>query len=269
MISLLARFCSICENKLSFFHRAKICQHCQVTKFDAYFNKEKILKLPHLSDDELDKLKNFGILKTLKLYNRLLEAYLEDQIMTEEEIANLKKISSAFSLSTTQSQEGTVIRPHKIQNFITKYQKLPELGVEYFEDLNINLKENEKLFDSGSANLYERRAVSQYIRGSRGVTVFGIRGIGRVQGQRVSHKEARIKSEGSYVITDKAFYYIPNMYGSMIKLKIDKILKYDYNDEFLYIFKHGRQNPYLFHMNFGDIKICVIGLNFIFGKSSI
>ena len=65
-------------------------------------------------------------------------------------------------------------------------------------------------------------------------------------------------------MTDKRFYYIPNTYGSVIKLDILKIIKYDYDDEFLVIYKPGRQKPYLLAMSIGNIKICKIGMDFIF-----
>lgn len=259
----MARFCKICEQKLGFFYRHPICKHCISTKYDIWLIGKKILELPNKSDDEIKQIKLFGTEKFTPLYHNLLEEYTSDGIMTEDEIFALERVSRLFNLSSNQSKEYSIILPHKVKNHIEDADELPIVDADYFKQMNMQLSADEKYFCSGICNLYELGRQSTYVRGSRGVTVFGFRGIGRVEGQRVSSTVKRQKSEGKFVMTDKRFYYMPNTYDSVIKLDILKIIKYDYDDEFLVIYKPNRQKPHLFHMSEGNIKICKIGMDFI------
>lgn len=259
----MARFCKLCNQKLSFFYRKPICKHCVSTKYDVWFTKKKILELPNSSDEEITQLTTFGIEKILPLYYKLLEEYISDNLMTEDEIIALDRVSRLLKLTPLQSKHDEIILPHKIQNYINENDTLPVVSADHFKQMNMRISDDEKYFCCGFCHLYELGKQSEYIRGSRGVSVFGVRGIGRVEGQRVSHTVQRLKSKGDFVMTDKRFYYMPNTYGSVIKLDVLKIIKYDYDDEFLIIYKSGRQKPYLFFMNIGDIKICKIGMDFI------
>lgn len=258
----MARFCNICKTKLGFFYRKPICKHCTITKYDVWYVGKKILELPNLSDDEIIQLKKFGIEKFIPLYDKLLEEYTSDNIMTEDEIIALERVSRLFNLSPKQNKHDEVILPHKVKNFIDDHNELPTVNKDHFKQMNMKLSDDENYFCSGLCNLYELRKESSYIAGSRGMSLYGFK-VGRVQGQRVSHTVQRQKSIGNFVMTNKRLYYMPNTYDSVIKLDISKIIKYDYDDEFLIIYKHGRQKPHLFFMNEGDIKICKIGMDFI------
>ena len=259
----MAKFCKICEQKLGFLYRKSICKHCISTKYDVWLIGNKILELPNRSDDEIIQLTAFGVEKILPLYYKLLEEYISDNLMTEDEIIALERVSRLLELSPQQNKHDEIILPHKVKNYIDKNNELPTVNQDNFEKMNMRLIDDEKYFCSGTCHLYELGKQSEYVAGSRGVSIFGVRGIGRVQGQRVSHTVQRLKSEGDFVMTDKRFYYMPNAYGSVIKLDILKIIKYDYDDEFLIIYKSGRQKPHLFFMSIGDIKICKIGMDFI------
>jgi len=260
----MTRFCIICNKKHSFFYRKSICKHCISTKYDVWFVSQKILQLPNCSDDIIKELILFGNENVLVLYNKLLKEYISDNLMTENEILALERVSRLLVLSPQQTQHDNVILPHKVKNFIDKNNVLPSVNKDYFEQIDMKLRDNENYFCSGSCTLYELGRQSQYVRGSRGVSIFGVSGIGRVQGQRVSHTVQRLKSNGRFIMTDKRFYYMPNNYGSVIKLDILKIVKYDYDNKFLIIYKPGRQKPYLLSMSIGNIKICKIGIDFIF-----
>ncbi len=260
----MTRFCIICNKKHGFFYRNPICKHCISTKYEVWFVSQKILQLPNCSDDEIRELVLFGSEKVVVLYNKLLEEYISDNLMTKEEILALERVSRLLTLSPRQTQHDKVILPHKVKNHINENNYLPSVNKDYFEQVDMKLRDDENYFCSGPCNLYELGRQSEYIRGSRGVSVFGVRGIGRVQGQRVSHTVQRFKSKGDFVMTDKRFYYMPNTYGMTIKLDILKIVKYDYDDDFLIIYKPRRQKPYLLSMGIGNIKICKIGMDFIF-----
>ena len=258
----MAKFCSICETKLGFFYRKPICKHCISTKYDVWYVGGKILELPNLSDDKIIQLKKFGIEKFIPLYEKLLEEYTSDNIMTEDEIIALDRVSRLFNLSPKQTKHDEVILPHKVKNYIDNNHEFPTVNEDHFKQMNMKLSDDEKYFCSGYCHLYELGKESKYIAGSRGVSLYGFK-VGRVAGQRVSHTVQRLKTKGDFVMTDKRFYYMPNTYGSVIKLDILKIIKYDYNDEFLIIYKHGRQKPHLFLMGEGDMKICKIGMDYI------
>lgn len=260
----MARFCILCKQKLGFFYRKPICKHCISTKYDVWFNYPKILQLPNCTDNEIKELVLFGNEKMVVLYNKLLVEYTSDDLMTGGEIIALERVSKLMRLTPSQTQHDNVILPHKVKNHINENNKLPIVNEDDFKKINMNLQNDEEYFCSGLCDLYELGKQSEYIRGSRGVSIFGVSGIGRVQGQRVSHTVQRLKSKGNFVMTNKRFYYVPNTYGSVIKLDILKIVKYDYDDEFLIIYKPGRQKPYLIFMDIGNIKICKIAMDFIF-----
>ncbi len=259
----MARFCKICNKKLSFFYRKPICKHCISTKYDMWLVDQKILELPNRSDDDITQLTTFGVEKILPLYYKLLEEYISDNLMTEDEIIALERVSRLLKLTPQQSKHDEIILPHKVKNYINENNELPTVNEDSFKQMNMRLSDDEEYFCSGSCDLYELGKQSEYVRGSRGVSIFGVSGIGRVQGQRVSHTVQRLKSKGDFVMTNKRFYYMPNAYGSVIKLDILKIVKYDYDDEFLIIYKSGRQKPHLFFMSIGMIKVCKIGIDFI------
>lgn len=258
----MGRFCIICESKLGFLYRKPICKDCISTKYDIWFIGKKILELPNLSDDKIIELKKFDMEKFLPLYYKLLEEYTSDNIMTEDEINALDRVSKLFNLSPEQNKHDEIILPHKVKNYIDNNGGLPTVNQDHFNQMNMKLSDNEEYFCSGYCHLYELGKESGYIAGSRGVSVYGFK-VGRVQGQRVSHTVQRLKSKGDFVMTNKRFYYMPNTYGSVIKLDILKIIKYDYHDEFLIIYKHGRQKPHLFLMSEGDMKICKIGMDYV------
>lgn len=259
----MARFCRMCGQKLGFFYRKTICKHCVITKYDSWLIGKKILELPNKSDNEIIELILFGYEKYIPLYHKLLEECTSDGIMTEDEIIALERVYRLFKLPPNQSKQYSVILPHKVKNYIEDNDEFPTVNDDHFKQMNMQLNNDEKYFCSGPCNLYELGKQSHYERGSRGVTVFGFRGVGRVEGQRVSRTIKRLKTQGDFVMTDKRFYYMPNTYGSVIKLDILKIIKYDYDDEFLVIYKPNRQKPHLFFMSEGNIKICKIGIDFI------
>jgi len=259
----MARYCKVCKQKLSFFYRKPICKHCITTKYDIWFLNKKILELPKRTDQEILQLTLFGYEKYIPIYHKLLKEYTSDGVMPEYQINDVERIYKLFKLPPNQSQEFSVILPHKVRNSIVKNGILPIVDKEYFDNMDIQLGSDEKFFCAGFCNLYELGRQSTYVRGSRGVTVFGFRGVGRVEGQRVSHTVQRLKTQGDFVMTDKRFYYIPNTHGSIIKLDISKIIKFDYDDEFLVVYKPNRQKPHLFKMSEGNIKICKLGLDFI------
>lgn len=90
---------------------------------------------PKLDEKELSELKKFGKERTVSLYDKLLEEYTADNIMTEEEIANLEKISNSFELTPEETKHDIIIYPHKIKNYINENNKLPTL--DYVDSKNL------------------------------------------------------------------------------------------------------------------------------------
>ena len=261
----MARYCLLCDKKLSFFYRKPICKDCVETKYNHFFIRENILTLPDLPTPQLEELKKFGSDKILTLYETLLEKYTSDNIMTETEIANLEKVSNFFGITAEENKHDDVILPHKVKNYLDKHGHLPSVNSDMFESFNLHFN-GEELYNCGYCSLYALKSYSRYIPGSRGVSVYGFK-VGRVQGQRVSETLPAPKSEGKFVMTDKGFYYIPNTYGNMVKLPYNKIINYGGDDEFLHIYKNGRQSPYLFFMSLGNIKISLLGLDYLKGQA--
>lgn len=258
----MAKYCNVCNSKLGFFYRNDVCKQCLETKFDNFFKKDAILLLPKLNKHELEEIKKFGKERIVSLYDKLLEEYTSDNIMTEDEILDLENISKSFGLTVKETKHDEIIYSHKVKNLIDKNGELPALDYDQFEEWGIKIQNDEKYYSSGFANLYEMKAHSRYIQGSRGVSVYGFK-IGRVEGKRISEQLPVQKSTGKYIITDKRFYYVSDSYGKITKIDMKKIMSFDYDPDFLIINTHTRQKPYLFQMSVVYIKTSMIGLDFI------
>lgn len=258
----MAKHCNVCGSKLGFLYRKDVCKQCLEEKFDTFFTPDAILLLAKLEEKELAELKKFGKERIVSLYDKLLEEYTSDNIMTEEEITNLEKISKSFELTPEETKHDIIIYPHKIKNYINENNKLPTLDHERFEGWGIRIQKDEEYYSSGFCNLYEMKAHSTYIPGSRGVSIYGFK-VGRVQGQRISEQVPAQKSAGKYILTHKRFYYVSDSYGKMTKIDLKKIMSYDSDPDFLIINTHTRQKPYLFEMSLSNIKTTLIGLDFL------
>ena len=258
----MAKHCKVCETKLGVLYRKDICKQCLEIKFDRFFVKDVIHLLPKLDEKELGELKKFGKERIISLYDKLLVEYTSDNIMTEEEISNLEKISKFFELTPDETKHDIVIYPHKIKNYIDQNGTLPILNHDEFKEWGIRLQKDEEYYSSGFSNLYEMKSHSKYIPGSRGVSIYGFK-VGRVQGQRISEQLPVQKSSGKYVITNKRFYYISDSYEKLTKIDLIKIMSYDSDPDFIIINTHTRQKPFLFRMSLTDIKTSLIGLDFL------
>ena len=258
----MAKHCKVCDSKLGMFYRKDVCKQCLEVKYDKFFTKDVILSLPKLDEKELDELKKFGKERIISLYDKLLEEYTSDNIMTEEEITNLEKISKSFELTPEETKHDIIIYPHKIKNHINKNNKLPTLNYDRFKESGIKIQNDEEYYSFGISSLYEMKAHSTYIPGSRGVSIYGFK-VGRVPGQRISEQRPVQKSTGKYIVTNKRFYYVSDSYGQMTKIDLKKIMSYDSDPDFIIINTHTRQKPYLFQMSLTDIKTTLIGLDFL------
>ena len=238
----MVKQCNMCETKLGFLYRKDVCKQCLETKFDRFFTQNEILILVKLEQNELEELKKLGKERIVSLYERLLEEYTSDNIMTEEEITNLEKISKVFELTPDETKHDEIIYPHKIKNYINENDRLPILDEDRFNGWGIKLQKDEEYYSSGFANLYEMKAHSKYILGSRGVSVFGFK-VGRVQGQRISEQLPVQKSTGKYIITNKRVYYVSDSYGKMTKIDLKKIMSFESDPDFIIINTHTRQKP--------------------------
>lgn len=258
----MAKHCNVCDSKLGFLYRKDVCKQCLELKYNRFFTKDAILLLSKLEENELNELKKFGKERMISLYDKLLEEYTSDNIMTEQEIADLEKISKSFELTPEETKHDTIIYPHKVKNYINANNALPTLNHDRFKEWEIRIQEDEEYYSSGFANLYEMKAHSKYIPGSRGVSIYGFK-VGRVQGQRISEQLPVQKSTGKYIITHKRFYYVSDSYGKLTKIDLKKIMSFESDPDFLIINTHTRQKPYLFRMSLTDIKTSLIGLDFL------
>lgn len=176
----MAKQCEVCDSKLGIFYRKDVCKQC-LEKFDEFFTDDSILTLPNLDEKELVELKKFGKERIVSLYDKLLEEYTSDNIMTEEEITNLEKVSKPFELTPDETKHDIIIYPHKIKNYIDKNNRLPTLDFDRFKEFGIRIQDDEEYYSSGVSNLYEMKAHSKYIAGSRGVSIYGF----KVEGYKV------------------------------------------------------------------------------------
>jgi len=261
------RYCIVCNSKLGIFYGKDVCKQCLEKKYNKFFLNDAILSLPKLDESELRELKKFGKARIISLYDKLLEEYTSDNIMTEEEIANLEKISKLFELTPEETKHDTIIYPHKIKNYINQNNTLPRLDYDGFKESGIRIQDDEEYYSFGISNFYEMKAHSRYIPGSRGVSIYGFR-VGRVAGQRISEQLPVQKSTGQYIMTNKRFYYVSDAYGEMTKIDLKKIMSYDADPEFIIINTHTRQKPYLFRMSLINIKTTLIGLDFLLNKQT-
>lgn len=257
----MARQCSICKIKLSFFYRKPICKHCQATKYDYYLINDNILKLIDLNDKQLTKLVEFGHMDCLYLYNLLFKKYLKYERLSKEHIASLRKISIIFSVEdkTLRYEQKNDLEEKKnkerkeledIKDLIKKTNRLPIINEYYFNQLKFKLSKNEKYFLSGHTNFYERQILSSY----------------QSSGERIVERGPKLKSQGSFIVTWNTFYYIPKFEGSLITIDLSKIRTYDLDGNYLRIRKNGREKAYLFQMNSFILATCIVGLDFLFNR---
>ena len=258
----MGKQCKVCNVKLGMFYRKNICKNCLDEVYGKFLTKNSLLSLPKLDKEKLDELKKFGKEKIIMLYDKLLEEYTSDNIMTKEEITNLEILSKSFELTQQESKYNTVIYFHELKNDIEKNKKLPKLNYTKFKEDKIKIQNDEEFYSYGISSLYEMKAHSKYVSGSRGVNVFGFK-VGRVQGKRVSELLPSQKSTGKFVITNKRFYYVSDSYAEMTKIDFKKIMSYDSDPEFIILNTHTRQKPYLFKMHISDIKTTLLGLDFL------
>ena len=127
----------------------------------------------------------------------------------------------------------------------------------------MKFKKDEDAYFVSATHLYEMKSVQiGYKRGSRGVSVYGFR-FGNYRGHAIKQNKLLKKSEGNLVMTDKNLYYLPNNGQRIVTIKINDIVAFNSDSEFIEIFKKNRQKAYYFHLELGSIKVIDVGLDFL------
>lgn len=215
------------------------------------------------SIEELETIKTFGKTPVKKLYASLLSEYESDNEIDEKEIEFLAKLQRAFDLSSTDAHESDVIFPYKIKNIIKKNKTLPVINKDSFNQLNLNFKNDETRYFWTYGSLHEIKSVRVgYQSGSRGMSVYGFR-FGNYRGHEIRENQLVPKSSGKLIMTDKRIYYLPDVGQRIITIKISDVMSFNSDEDYVEIFKNGREKAYYFALDLGSIKIIDIGLSFL------
>ncbi len=250
----MARYCTVCNIKLSFFSRKPICKYCYETKYDYYFLKDNILEIVNLADDQLSKLTEFGSSSCMRFYDTLIKKYAINNRLGEEHIINLRRLSNSFSIPDKmiefeeRNKEDVVIQ--EIQDYIKWHKSLPEIDPECLEQLKFKMQDDETYHFTFPSALFQIETLASY----------------QSAGRRIVNKGPKLKTKGNVLFTSKRFYYIPELEGKLLTLDYSKITKYNIDDPYLYIRKESREKAYLFFVTSASSKISMIILDYIFNK---
>ena len=260
----MAKLCEMCDNKLSLFRRGKLCKECTEENYSEWsIIRNDIQSLENFSENKLMALRKFGKKPLFKLYSKLFQEYESDKELNDKEMENLERVRNGFGLTKDDVYYDDTVLPYVYVNQLRKTGELPVAKITI--DTPINLKKDEVPHFATYASLGELKSVRVgYQPGSRGVSIRLMKGVSYRVGSHRGHviKEDKIveKSRGALIVSNKRLPLVPIHGNKQVSIPIEKISLYRCSENYLELYKEGREKPYFFSINPGAIEICGICL---------
>lgn len=267
----MAKFCQMCDTKLSFFSCGQLCNECSQDHFVEWQTvKNDIKSLAGFTDERLENLRKFGKIPLIKLYSKLYEEFESDKELDETEIETLNRTQKQFDLTSDEIEYNNRVLPYIYVNNIRKTGKLPVANLNL--DVSVNFKKDEVTHFGSFATVGELRSVRVgYQSGSRGVSIRVMKGVSFRAGAHRGHviKEDRIvdKSQGTLIITNKRLFLVPSAGKKPVNIALNKIHYHRCYEDYLEVNKEGREKSHYFKMQPGAVTISGICLGELAGQA--
>ncbi len=271
--------CVRCGKRMSFwayFLGKSICNDClNKEKLVLYQIEEQIKSHRNFAfqTEQIEFVKRQSKSYRVNLYMMLYKIYEEDHELTEEEIAELKKMQDALELTDEDVRYDDLIRPYLFIRYIRATNQLPELDLVEIEGSQIVLQKNEKVHFYFPVILKEQRVVNLGYRGSsQGVSFQITKGVryrvGTHQGRVVKQEMLVETSRGILIITNQRVLLQPFVGFKPVSIPLKKIISYQCYQDCISIYKDGREKGYFFYCpKMGYIEIAGICLGFLLGNA--
>lgn len=212
---------------------------------------EGIKKDHNLSDKDVEKYNLAG-------FKIFFEKITDDSRITESERKELVKIYSDLNLST----ENLAYNQSDFNKYYTLHLidegKLPTIDV---PNLNVNLKTGEKLHYVNKAFIVKNKSITKgynYSGFSGSIKIAkGIRY--RVGSIKVAPQKVNIMmtdDAGTFYLTTENLGYIG--LNKHFSIPYEKISSLDIRDGFLYLYKKGKEGPFIISMNDFELLLAIV-----------
>jgi uncharacterized Zn finger protein (UPF0148 family) len=262
----MARFCSNCGKKLSFFSGETLCKECraaqeaEIAKKKAELSAElsnvqgEIVKNKDITEQQIELLKKQDKKSLIGVYSKVYEAFEADEELDESEMNALKKIQDAFNLSNDEVNFDDRVRPYIYVYAIKKEETLPRVNLQIEGSSPVILKKGEVVHFADNAVLKEVKSVSLgYSGGSHGVSFplgGGIRyRVGAYRGHMVREDQLLETSRGTLIISNQRLFLHPSGGHKPLSIPLNKILSYEGFEDGIEVYKEGREKGYFFSID--------------------
>jgi hypothetical protein len=266
----MAKYCANCGNKLPFLSSQIICKECHIANQSQIANiEQQIITAKDITEKQIAFLNTFHTKQRKKyildLYNNMYKAFEEDNELDEKEISVLKDIQDSFSLTNDEVKYDELIRPYIYVLSIRQENALPTVKLEIANSSNPILKKDEVINFASEAKLKEMRSVSLgYKGGSQGVSIRICKGVryrvGSHRGHVVRETQLVDTSYGVFIITNQRLLLHPAPGNKAVSIPLKKIISFQCYDNYVEVYKEGREKGFFFAMDNPSIEISGICL---------
>lgn len=212
---------------------------------------DQIKKEHNLTDKDVEKYNLAG-------FKVFFDKITDDSRITEDERKELTKIYTDLNLPTDKLayNQSDFNKYHTLH--IIDQGKLPTIDV---PNLNVNLKPDEKLHYISKAFIVKNKSVTKGYNYSGFSTSIKIaKGLRyRVGSMKVHPQKVNVimtDDAGTFYLTTENLGYIGlNKHFSM---PYDKISSLDIRDGFLYLYKKGKEGPFIISMNDFELPLAIV-----------
>jgi len=256
----MAKYCSHCGKKLSFFAFDLICKDKESSEIERSKLEAEISKTKNITDNQVESLKKLIKRDALKLYETIYSDFESDAELNEQEIKTLQKIQKRAQLTNEEVKYNERVRPYAYALILKKEGKLPEPELNLEGVGQIIFKKNEVVHFADAAILRELRSIRLgYRGGSHGVSIRIAKGVR----YRVGAHKGHIEKEDRYVETSRGFLLVTNQRLFLhplpghkpLSIPLNKILSYQCFQNGMEIYKEGREKGYFFSMDSSSVEI--------------
>ncbi len=212
---------------------------------------EQIKKEHNLTDKNVEKYNLAG-------FKIFFDKITDDSRITEAERKELVKIYSDLNLSTdnlayNQSDFNKYYTLHLIDE-----GKLPTIDV---PNLNVNLQTGEKLHYVNKAFIVKNKSITKSINYSGfSASIRIAKGLRyRVGNVKINPQKVNVMmtdDAGTFYLTTKNLGYIG--LNKHFSIPYDKISSLDIRDGFLYLYKKGKEGPFIISMNDFELPLAIV-----------
>ncbi len=212
---------------------------------------EGIKKDHNLSDKDVEKYNLIG-------FKTFFDKITDDSRITEAERKELVKIYSDLNLST----DNLAYNQSDFNKYHTLYLidegKLPTIDV---PNLNVNLKAGEKLHCVNKAFIVKNKSITKsYNYSGFSASIKIAKGLRyRVGNIKINPQKVNVMMTDDagtlYLTTDNLGYIGLNKH---LSIPYDKISSLDIRDGFLYLFKKGKEAPFIISMNDFELLLAIV-----------